>query len=221
MTISNKIVLHFEGDSISANAAYTYAYYRQSKWSWVTFNYAVAGATIQGNSGNSLTGREQTVGAAFIPNATNVLSVYIGANNFGTTTTATNDADMAALVAYCDRMRQRGFYVVVWTMSPQSSATHSIFLTNRATYNPQYRAMLGVNCHAIIDIEADSIMGPDAAGNDTSLYGDGLHPTTLGHGHLARIATPIFDSFGRAATGGLPVGKGAFDFDTRRFRIVF
>lgn len=218
------LYLHIEGDSISAGNVWPSLYYGQSKgWTWLSNNYAVAGAAIQGNAGNSLTGREAIVAANFQANTLNLLSVEIGANNFSSAVAATNDADMAALAAYCSRMRTRGFYVVVWTLLPRGtgSTVFATFNANRATYNPQYRAMVGVNCHACIDIAADSIMGPDAAANDATLYqADGVHPTGgLGQGHMTRIAAPVLDSF-RSAQGGV-TGGGAFGYGTRRFRIAF
>lgn len=223
--MSLPLVFHSEGDSISAGAGWQGLYLRQSSLSWTFHNYAVASATIQGNGGNSVIDREATIAAAYVTGAYNVLTVFIGANNFGSSNSTTNDSDMAALVGYCSRMKLRGFYVVVWTILPRGLAwtgSAVTFNANRATYNPQYVAMCGNQCHAIIDAAADPIMGPDGgspyttgnAANDTTLYNnDGVHPTSfVGQAHLARICTPVLDSFGNGAGYTQPA---------RRFRVVF
>lgn len=236
--MGNLLTFHNEGDSKSVNSSWSVGYWDTVRTQNYVGNnlasgssaivrrisYAANSAVISGTPGsNSVVGREQQVAANFQAGALNLLSIFIGANNFQTSVTATNDAAMAALAAYCDRQRQRGFYVVVCTMTPQASpaANPATFNTNRATYNPQYKALVGVSAHAFIDFGGDSLIGPDAAAADTSLYSDGLHETSLGKGHLARIAAPVFDTFVLAATGAIPLDKGAFGYDTRRFRIVF
>lgn len=236
--MANLLTFHNEGDSKSVNGAWSNGYWdtvRQTNYAGNNLasgssaivrklSYAVSGAVIDGTAGsNSVVGREQQVAANFQAGALNLLSIFIGANNFQTAVTATNDAAMAALAAYCDRQRQRGFYVVVCTMTPQASpaANPATFNANRATYNPQYKALVGVSAHAFIDFGGDVLMGLDATAADTTLYSDGLHETALGKGHLTRIAAPVYDTFVLAATGAIPVGKGAFGYDTRRFRIVF
>lgn len=216
----NKLVVHVEGDSISQSAVWTGQLLRSSRaeGTFEIISNAIAGSRISG-SAPSLLAREATSLAKFRAGAMNVLMIEIGANDFSTSNSATNDAAIAALLAYCDRARMRGFYVCLFTLLPNTSG--STFENNRTTYNPQIRAAVGVNIHACIDIAADSIMGPQAAASDTALFSDSTHPTSVGHGHMARIAAPVLDTFARAATGGFPIDKGAFGYDTRRFRIIF
>ena len=212
-------IWHSEGDSISTSGTWQGNYRLQSGIPWTFHNYAVNGATITGNGGNSLTGRQSTVTAAFSPGDFNLLTVYIGANDFHTNVSATNDADMAALALYCSQMRAAGFYIALATMTPQASpeTNFAIFNDNRAIYNPQYRALLGTSVHAILDLAADSVIGPDGgspyttgnAAADSTLYSSGVHPTALGMAHVARVASIPLETFLNAATG------------LRRFRLVF
>jgi hypothetical protein len=54
---------------------------------------------------------------------------------------------------------------------------------------------------AICDFAADPTIGTDAAGNDTTYYSDGIHPTQVTHNIMQSIYAGVVNQFG--ITGGV------------------
>lgn len=201
--MANPLLL-LEGSSITVGSnTYGLVYSRQSGIPWTVVNVAANGSQIE-----DLIAQEAATASNYVADAINVLAIEIGANDFAAIDNPTNDATFADLLAYCSRMRALDFKVCLWTILPRAGVPN--FETNRGRYNPEIRAAVGDSIDAFIDGDQDALMGPVAQASDAEFYADGTHPTTLGTAHLARIAAPVFDSFGL----GSAVGK-------RRFRIVF
>ena len=134
------------------------------------------------------------VDAVIPPNTagrTFILSVLIGTNDLhgGVSIVPTYLTDLAA---YLDARRAAGWKVVLCTVPP---GTASGFNAARNLANTTLRTWVGVHADALCDFAADPTMGPDAAASDTSLYGDGEHPTAAGQA----ILEPIY----RAAINGI------------------
>jgi lysophospholipase L1-like esterase len=117
-----------------------------------------------------------------------ICTILAGANDLEPNY-ASDDAFLTALWLLTDQLRSRGYYVGVGTILPKGTvvsgyATHN---TRRATANTKIAAAVGTHCDFVIDFAANATMGPDAAANNATYYGDGLHPTATGHGILEGI----------------------------------
>jgi lysophospholipase L1-like esterase len=126
-------------------------------------------------------------------NGHNVIVVLIGRNDFesGISTTAF----VARLKAYCQARQLVGWTVVVCTLLPSGNqSTHYLaYLAWRNAVNPLIRSDPSFY-DAVCDFAADPTMGPDAAGDDLSLYYDTLHPSQLGQNNLAAILNTVFEN---------------------------
>lgn len=152
---------------------------------------AIAGVTLfkgadmglNANPANSDSYQTRAVNAdaRIVVGAINILTVQASS-------AVNSDQDLTDLGIYCAARREAGWYVIVPTMQANANATQN---TNRARWNPIIRAWLGVYCDAMADWAANSIIGPDAAGNDNSLFYDGQHATTLCDSIKAEILRPI------------------------------
>lgn len=117
-----------------------------------------------------------------------ICTVFAGANDLQPNY-ASDDLFLAALWNLTDQLRARGYYVGVATILPKGSsqsgyATHN---TRRATANTKIVAAIGTHADFLIDFAGNATMGLDAAANNTTYYGDGLHPTAAGHVILETI----------------------------------
>jgi len=120
-----------------------------------------------------------------------LLSVLIGRNDIsGYSGGATQYA--IDLATYCDARRAAGWKVVLCTVLPSTAAGVN---TQRAILNPILVGWgAGLHYDALCDFAADATMGTDAAGANTSLYGDGTHPTAAGQINLEAIIRPVINA---------------------------
>lgn len=179
-------VVAAEGDSITANAS-SYADQFAPNASPVMYGNKRA---IGGSTSADMIARATALDAILPTVRTGrkfILSVLIGAND-GLTGGGFNQATwLANLAAYLDARRTAGWLVCLCTITPRADAGFATFNTNRNALNIVLRTWVGTHCDAIADFAANATMGPDAAAANASLYGDGLHPTTTGHGHLEGV----------------------------------
>lgn len=112
-----------------------------------------------------------------------IITLLAGANDLQPNYSGDVTAFLNALWAITDPLRARGVTLGIATILPKGSSQGGFALHNsaRATANTQIRSLLGVKYDFLIDFAADATMGSDAAANNTSLYGDGLHPTATAH----------------------------------------
>ena len=112
-----------------------------------------------------------------------ILSVAAFGNDFAFAPVTPTAAEFASdLGDYCLAMKADGLIdrLIVSTIPPRTTAG---FNTWRNAVNTIITGGTWAVDHAvdaICDQGADATMGPDAAASDTSLYGDGVHPTTAG-----------------------------------------
>jgi hypothetical protein len=170
-------LFYFEGDSISGGYSYSWPYQAGPLGKPMLGHVsAVSGSTIA-----SMVSRASTTDSYYTSGST--LVVLIGANDLvslGSATWLTN------LRAYLVARKATGWRIVLCTPTP---ATTSGFNTQRALALATLRGWNGDGTvDYVIDFAADPTMGPDAAASNTSLYGDGLHPTTFGQSLLANCA---------------------------------
>lgn len=170
-------LFYFEGDSISGGYSYAWPYQAGPLGKpMLGHNSAVSGSTIA-----SMVSRAATTDSYYTSGST--LVVLIGANDLvslGAATWLTN------LRAYLVARKATGWRIVLCTPTP---ATTSGFNTQRALVLATMRGWSGDGTvDYVIDFAADPTMGPDAAASNTSLYGDGLHPTTFGQSIMANCA---------------------------------
>lgn len=173
---ANDIAVAVEGDSITIDIN-TYARKAFRKMvPMIGENFATVGATV-----SVLESRKATVKAWLNASTatTKILSVFIGANDLVSTAGATV---LANLKAYCLDMKADvpGLLIAVCSALPRNNAGQ---LANRAVYNP---ALVSDSSFydVLIPFHLNATMGPDAAASDVSRYGDGTHPTNLGHEEL-------------------------------------
>lgn len=183
-----------EGDSITID---TNAYVKKFGAN-ATINVIGGTRAVIGDVVANLVSRAASVDSC-IPETTGgkkfVLSILVGANDLtGATTTTTF---LTNLAAYCDARRAAGWTVILCTILPN---TNSGFNAKRNVANTEIRlwttggsTIPGIHADYICDFAADATMGPDAAASDNSLYGDGIHPTNLGHTYLEAVIRPVLN----------------------------
>lgn len=91
---------------------------------------------------------------------------------------------LAAMEVQCAALMAAGWTVGVATILPKGTAwvNYASFNAQRAIANAALAGWVAAEkCHFIVDFAADATMGPDAAANNLSLYGDGLHPVAASH----------------------------------------
>jgi lysophospholipase L1-like esterase len=106
-------------------------------------------------------------------------------------------AYLTLLQGVCDDFIADGAIMVLGTLPPRAETGPNIgFNAKRNAVNTEIRTWVGTHCHAIFDLAADATVGTDAAGEDTSLYFDGVHPT-------ATVESTYFEPIYRAAINAL------------------
>lgn len=202
VTPPSRIVM-VEGDSISSDIGSSEGYPRLYRANQTVPAYVItrsqSGSTLaaaQANPTKVMTNRAAELDTAFPSRSvTRILSILIGANCLKNAASAA--AWLADLESYVASRRAAGWLVAVGTLLPQGTsvtgyATHN---SRRVTVNDALRTWVGAGkCDALIDYAADATMGPDAAANNASLYGDGMHPTAAGQVILEAIYRPQVDA---------------------------
>jgi lysophospholipase L1-like esterase len=89
----------------------------------------------------------------------------------------------ADIQTYCGYVRADGGKIIVATILP-NAAWDSTQQTTRNDLNTLIRTNWASFADGLCDFANNAIMGPQSAASDSSLYGDGLHPTRLGHTYL-------------------------------------
>jgi lysophospholipase L1-like esterase len=197
-----------EGDSISVTWAGNYTgIYANARSATPHCGLAIGGSvlTAVGTPGRGIADVDRiTATDACKPK---VVSILIGANDLGTGGFSTSTY-ITGLMAYADNLHAKGYVVAMGTILPRNNPASpndtfsNTFNSQRATINTAIRAAVGTHIDAVIDYAADSLMGPDSAPlNSTIWKSDGLHPTDgsgfLGAGGqsgLARVYAPVMDS---------------------------
>lgn len=136
---------------------------------------------------NSRTGRFGNQFRAGIPN---VAFISGGTNDLdqGTAGAALYTNTTSPLVGY---LKSLGFKVVVATILPRTGGTWDAAAeARRVEYNNAVRGN-AATADAVLDLTANPTMGNGNEGN-TTLYGDGLHPTSLGYAYLAGAQSGIY-----------------------------
>jgi lysophospholipase L1-like esterase len=158
----------------------------------LTASWAVINNGVNGDSVQALTARAAATDALQAAGKTNILVVWIGANNF--LGTAETPATVFGLIkAYCQARQAAGWTVAVCTM------TGSAFVPTPGTYEA-YRQTLNTSIRgdtsfytALADLGASGNgIGDLADCSDLAIYTDGIHMTTAGYSIAAAIvATAI------------------------------
>jgi len=200
-------LLTFEGTSIDVAGAPVSNY---------TTYFSKVSTTLQSPASNGATvatwqSRIATTKASLHATDFNLFLIGGPANNFSNV--GTQSAELAAYLSYVAEMRayadanNLSLKIVASALLPRSSAGSGPTINAyRPTFAASLKARLGLDIDAIVDFSLDSIIGPDAAGNDTTLFSDGLHPTALGRAHMTRLYAIVLDTFINVTNG------------TRRFR---
>lgn len=117
-----------------------------------------------------------------------IATILIGANDLQPVYHSASSF-LTQLWIVTDQLRARGAYVGIGTILPKGSSQsgYAEHNTLRATANASIAAAVGTHLDFVIDFAADATMGPDAAANNATYYGDGLHPTAAGHTILEAI----------------------------------
>jgi lysophospholipase L1-like esterase len=173
-----------EGDSITTNdIATSYASLFHAAYPSINYhNTAVSASTL-----TNLTSRAATDDALIVPGGLNVMSVLVGANDLNSSSAATF---LSNLATYLDARRSAGWLVVLCTVLPRNEAGSAGFEAKRQASNPTMRTWPGVHCDAIVDFDTTT-MGLYASCLDSTLYGDGLHPTALGQSIMYPAYAPV------------------------------
>lgn len=117
-----------------------------------------------------------------------VVFVFKGTNDMGVGG-RTPAQLMADLQSYCGSVRSGGGLVIVANLLPRTSYGSSS-QANFDAFNADVRANWASFADGFVDYAAHPIMAAAGAPADTTLYGDGLHPTAYGNSLLAEYAAP-------------------------------
>ena len=174
----DETVVCLEGDSITIAGGSTgmYGPYFAAQHPNVTTHVLGVG----GSALNTLFGRRDDLLALNC----DIVTVFVGTNDIGGETTA--QAWVDRMLAYVAPIKARGSKVFVATPIPKYVAGNTSYTNNHNTLKAEIATLLreqaGHAFYGVIDFEADPIMGPAAAAQDTDLYSDGTHPTERGGG---------------------------------------
>lgn len=114
------------------------------------------------------------VSGAYNPLATNnIMTIFAGTNDI--TGGATGAVTWAHLASFAAQARAAGWKVALTTMLPRAGLT-TPQQAEWATYNSLIRANWASTADALIDAQADDVIGPFAAASNGALYADGIHP---------------------------------------------
>ena len=125
-------------------------------------------------------GRYTPVFASGVPN---VAFLQYGTNDIGAGTTGAN-LYANTTTPFVSALQGMGYKVVICTILPRVDGPWSAAMeTERVNYNNAVRGNAAA-ADAVLDLTANPTMGNGNAGN-TTLYPDGLHPSSLGYAYLA------------------------------------
>jgi lysophospholipase L1-like esterase len=189
-----------EGDSISAGAG---SY--NSLWSMATsdvkfYRQAVGGAALgfatDPATANTLYARKQAVLDRKPSSGKFIVSILIGANDLGGSDPVQY---VNRLFVLTDQFRAAGARIVIGTIlpqGPQAGPNWMVHNQKRATANQLIRQAVGSRIDAVADFASDPVIGPDAAGSNTLLFSDHLHPSwgaEGGHEYMYRVYKATMD----------------------------
>lgn len=172
----DETVVCLEGDSITIEGGSTgmYGPYFAAQHPNVTTHVLGVG----GSSLDALFGRRDELQAC------DIVTVFVGTNDIGGESTA--QAWVDRMLAYVAPIKARGSKVFIATPIPKYVAGNPTYTANHNALKAEIATLLreqaGHAFYGVIDFEADPIMGPAAAAQDTDLYSDGTHPTERGGG---------------------------------------
>jgi len=185
MTRANNFIM-WEGDSIStvgSNGLYPRMANRQLNESVLSENKATVGAQV-----STLTARASTIDA-YLSNgfSKNILHVLIGTNDM---TGIDGTTFYNNLKTYCLARRAAGWKVVACT---PLACDRPNYASRRAVAAGLIR---GDNSFydALVDFAADTTFGPDSSATNTTLFADGVHPTTYGYTLMAPIVANVVNT---------------------------
>lgn len=201
-----------DGDSNAANTAGSWSYIRR----WMeahpgipSQNFAVAGATFDPATGpgNNLMDRIPTI-AAYGPSD---VIIHCGGNDVGTSSGA---ATLNYLLnTYLPALRSAIPGVRVHVAEITAGTVPANRNTERAVYNAGIRAAVGNQIDSIIPIGTHPVIGPDAAGSDTSLFYDGRHMTGKAFRHCYQVISDVLDPMVAQSNELSPPTLPFFDVD--------
>lgn len=165
----NANVIVQEGDSITAWTGGHADRYASANPSLTRYKLAVGG-----NGLSNLIARQSTARGY----DAEIVTVLIGANDLSSGSYASGTAYFNAVMAYIAPFKTDGAKVVVGTILPKGTVNSDYVVHNsrRAEFNALLKAAQGSQVDAVADYDS-TVLGTDAAANDLTLYGDGLHPT--------------------------------------------
>ena len=152
------------------------------------YNLGVFGQTFAAARDDGVARVDSLYSASF---SAKVLSAALGSNDFAANSSATAVRDI--FIDYCATRRAKGFKIVAHTVLPRADYTGAQE-AQRVGYNTWLRANYATYADALGDWAADAVLGPTSATADTSIYGDGTHPTESMHKRLATITTAAINS---------------------------
>lgn len=130
-----------------------------------------------------------TITTAYADNR--IVFVAYGTNDI---TSGRTDAQIYAdIQSYCALVQADGAKAIVATILPASGHSAPQQAT-RLSVNDSVRTNWASFADGLADFASDPTMGPQSAASDAALYPDGLHPSRIGHGHLAPIAAAAIQS---------------------------
>ncbi|MFN4019898.1 MAG: GDSL-type esterase/lipase family protein [Erythrobacter sp.] len=144
------------------------------------FNSAVHGETMA----TAYSQRTTRYGSTIVAGVPNVAVLQIGTNDIGNGTAAAT-LYTNTTTPFISYLKSLGYLVIATTLTPRQRAD---WTTAQETRRTDYNALVVANtagADMVLDLTANPVMGSVAASQDTTLYPDNLHPSSLGYAYLA------------------------------------
>jgi hypothetical protein len=186
MAIATNVVANGSSTTAGLNARNSYITLYKVNDAAITFNNLAIGGEVY----TDLIARESAINALRLVGALNVYWLQPFSNDYPISG-GLNARCFSAMRAHVARMKLARWTIVLVNQLPRSLSQYNEY---RNTYqNPSIASMVSEGrADFLMNWGNDPVIGTDAAGCDTSIIGDGIHPTQWTHDYgYANYVVPI------------------------------
>lgn len=186
MKIATNVVANGSSTTAGVNATNSYIKLYQLNNLETTFNNLSVGGEVY----TDLIARESAINELRVTGAINVYWLQPFSNDYPITE-GLNSRCFSAMRAHVERMKLARWIIVLVNQLPRALPEYNEY--RNAYQNPTIASIVsGGGADFLMDWGNDPVIGNDAAGSDTSIIGDGIHPTQWTHDYgYANYVVPI------------------------------
>jgi len=184
--IATNVVANGSSTTAGVNATNSYIKLYQLNNLETTFNNLSVGGEVY----TDLIARESAINELRVTGAINVYWLQPFSNDYPITE-GLNSRCFSAMRAHVERMNLARWIIVLVNQLPRALPEYNEY--RNAYQNPTIASIVsGGGADFLMDWGNDPVIGNDAAGSDTSIIGDGIHPTQWTHDYgYANYVVPI------------------------------